>query len=276
MTAWTVARISWGAPLIWRAKTRPFQPPRADPLDRRGGQAGPFLDRRIIQVGVQVLVFLDEHKERLRGHLFHQALFFLGGDPGGRFENRAKDRLVRRVAGLLAQPVRAVGRTGEGAHDVLRDLQGDQARILVFVNIEDDRRGGGVQDVAGGQVPVGLEHHLERKGDVQQADLAAGIEGIHPGRFGGAGLQQRARGRVLDPAGGVVADLLDRVVQGGGAEGEEIGRDDVFGAGGRRGFRHALGDHAAELHFAGVKIEPKRFQSFRIQGFHGLLSFPNV
>jgi hypothetical protein len=46
-------------------------------------------------------------------------------------------------------------------------LQGHQAGVLVLIHIEDDGGGGGVQDVARGQVAVGLQQHFERKGHMQ-------------------------------------------------------------------------------------------------------------
>ena len=105
----------------------------------------------------------------------------------------------------------------------------DEPGVLVLVDVEDDRAGDGVQQVARGEVAVGLEHHLEREGDVQQADLARGVERVDPRLPRRARFEERALGRVLDAAGGVVADLLDGLLEGQRAEGEEVGRDDVVG-----------------------------------------------
>ena len=75
-----------------------------------------------------------------------------------------------------------MGGPGEGGEDRVGDLQGDQPRVLVLVHVEDDRAGGGVQQVGRGQVPVGLEHHLQREGHVQQADPPGRVERVDPRR----------------------------------------------------------------------------------------------
>ena len=65
-------------------------------------------------------------------------------------------------------------------------MQGDQPRILIFVNVEDDRAGDRVKNVAGSQMAVGLKQHLERESDVQKSEAASAVEGIHARGFGGA------------------------------------------------------------------------------------------
>ena len=126
-------------------------------------------------------------------------------------------RMVPKAGSSAAKPVRSRTPSGPWAgpgkvlQDLLGNLQGDQPRVLVLVDVEDDRAGDGVQQVARRQVAVGLEHHLQREGHVQQADPPGGVERIDARRRAGALLQQRARRRVLDAAGGVVADLLDRL-----------------------------------------------------------------
>ena len=78
-------------------------------------------------------------------------------------------------------------------------------------------------------VPVRVPHHLERKRDVQEPDPAGRVERVDARLLRRALRQQRARGRVLDAAGRVIADLLDRVLERARPEGEVIGRDDVVG-----------------------------------------------
>ncbi len=98
----------------------------AHPLDRRDRPPGPLGDRRIIEVGIKVFVFLDEHQERAAGHLADQPFDVVGRDAGRRLEDRAERRLVEGKARLLADVDRAVGRAGERAKHIVGDLERDQ------------------------------------------------------------------------------------------------------------------------------------------------------
>ena len=241
-----------------------------DTLDRRDGPLGPLGHRRIVEVWVEVLVLLDEHQERTAGDLLDQPLDVVGRDPGRRLENRSERRLIECESRLLANPDRPISRAGECRQHVVGDLQRDQAGVLVLVHVEDDRAGDRVQQVARGHVPVGVPHHLEWKGDVQQADPTGRVERIDAGLPCRALLQQRALGRVLDAAGGVIADLLDGLGQGPGAKGEVIGRDHMIGNAGRGVLAQSVGDHLPQQLLAGVKIIPEPFQRRGCQCIHSI------
>ena len=150
----------------------------AHPLDRGHRTPGPLGDRRIVEVGIKVLVFLDEHQERAAGHLADEPLDVVGRDAGRRLQDRAERRLIEREARLLADVDRPVGRAREARDHIVGNLDRDQAGVLVLVDVEDDRAGDGVQQVARGEVPVGVPHHLERERDVQKADPAGRIERV--------------------------------------------------------------------------------------------------
>src|ERR1041385_7678939 len=121
-------------------------------LDGGCGPARALGDGRVIELGIKVLIFFDEQEERTRSDLCHERADLFGGDAGGRLENRAKGGLGRGEASASAHSQRAVSRAGKGADDLLGNLEGDEPRILIFVNVEDDRAGDGVENVAGGEM----------------------------------------------------------------------------------------------------------------------------
>ena len=139
----------------------------AHPLDGRDRALGPLGHRRVVEVGVQVLVFLDEHQERAAGNLAHQPPDVISGDPGRGLQDRAEGRLIERKPGFLTDVDRPIRRTGECLQEVVGHLDRDQPGVLVFVHIEDDRAGQRVQQVARRDPAVGVPHHLERKSDVE-------------------------------------------------------------------------------------------------------------
>ncbi len=240
----------------------------AHPLDRRDGPFGALGDRRVIEVGIEVLVFLDEHEQRAARDLLDQPFDVVGRDAGGRLQDRAEGRLVECEAGLLADADRAVRGAGKAGQDVVGNLDRDQPGVLHLVHVEDDRAGERVQQVARGDVSVGVPQHLERKRDVEQPDPAGRVKRIDAGLPRRALLEQRTLGRVLDAAGGVVADLLDGLGEGLRAEGKVVGRDDVVGNARRQALGHPVGHHLAKQHFASVKIVPEAFQGRGREGFH--------
>ena len=82
--------------------------------------------------------------------------------------------------------------------------------------------------------PSGCRIILSGNATCKQADPARRVERVDAGLPRRALLEQRALGRVLDPAGGVIADLLDRMLERPRPEGEVIGRHHVVGHAGRR------------------------------------------
>ena len=68
----------------------------------------------------------------LPGDLGDQPLDVVGGDPGGRLEDRAEGGLVGGEPGLLADAERAVGGAGEGREDVVGDVQARSSRASWF------------------------------------------------------------------------------------------------------------------------------------------------
>jgi len=155
-----------------------------------------------------------------------------------------------------------------GADDLIGDLQSDQARVLVFIDVEDDSGGGGVEQVAGGEMAIGLEHHLEREGHVEQAQAAGVVEGIDAGGLGGALIEQGAGRGVLNASRRVIADLVDSVVEAQGAKGEKIGSDDVVVALRRRVEGQPLGNDLAKLLFALVLVVPQGLQQIGAERRH--------
>src|SRR5439155_20041940 len=123
-------------------------------LDRRRCSPGTLADQCVIEVGIEVLVFFHEEKERTARCLLDQRTNLSWNDPGRRLQDGAERRLGRAKAGQLPDPLRAVSRAGERAQHFLWDLQSEQPTVLVFVYIEEDRPGDRVQDVAGGQMPI--------------------------------------------------------------------------------------------------------------------------
>ena len=117
--------------------------------------------------------------------------------------------------------------------------------------------------------PSGCRIILSGKATCKQADPARRVERVDAGLPRRALLEQRALGRVLDPAGGVIADLLDRVRQGSRPEGEVIGRHHVVGDAGRRVGAQPVGDDLPEQVLASVEIVPELRQRLRFQEAHG-------
>ena len=155
-------------------------------------------------------------------------------------------RIVPNAGSSVAKPFccaeaqGAVSRPRKRPQHVLGDLQRHQPRVLVFVNVEDDRPRHGVQDVATGQVAVGLQEHLQRKGHVQQADPPGRIPGVHARGARRALGQERAGRGIFDAAGGVVGNVLGGMMELRASQGHEIGRDNMIVHQRRRIFSHSL------------------------------------
>src|SRR3989442_10968288 len=141
--------------------------------------ARPFGRGRVVEVGVKVLILFHEEEQRALRHFLDKFADFLRRDAGSRFENGSESWLVWRKACELSRTLRPVRWAWKSANDFLRNLQGNQTGVLVFINIKNDGAGHRVQDVARSQMPVGLEHHLQRKGHVQQPEPASRIKRIN-------------------------------------------------------------------------------------------------
>ena len=215
-------------------------------------------DGRVVQIRVEILILFDEQEQRAFGGFGHQLPHFIGRDAGRRFEDRAERRFLGGKAGSLAEPERAVSRAGKRPQHINRDLQRHQPGVLIFVNVEDNGSGHGVQNIATREVTVRLPQHLQRKCHVQQAELPGGIPGIDAGRMCRALGQERAGRRILDAAGGMVRNILGRMVKRGGSKREKIRRHDVIGHGRRRIFRHPFRDQMPKRRFPGIRIEPQK------------------
>ena len=201
-------------------------------------------------------------------HLGDEPADVVGRDPGGRLEDRAEGGLVVVEAGHLACPERAVGGPRERSEDRFRDLEVDQPGVLVLIHIKDDRAGDRVKQVAGGEVAIGLEHHLERERDVKQADLARGVEGVDPRLGRRAGFEERALGRMLDSARGVVADLLDRLFQRVRPEAKEVRGHDVVGHLGWGAIGQPLLDDSTEDDLSSVGVVAEDVQCPLVEQRH--------
>ena len=224
---------------------------------------------RIVQVRIEVLIFLDEDEERATGRLLNQGAHLLGCDAGGGLQDGAEGRQnLRRTGSSRANAFRPIAGAWERPQHGLGNLDVDQLRVLILVNVENDGAGQRVQQVAGGDMPVRLKKHLERKGHVQQADTAVPIEGIDAGSLRRALLEQRPGRRMLDAAASVVTDLRDGVLERSGAQREEIARDDLILEARRRPIGEPIAYDFAQAPFAGIDIVPEQLEDSGIDRLH--------
>ncbi len=238
----------------------PALPLLARPLDRRDCARRALGHRRIRKAGIEILILFHEQEERALGRLGDQRLNVRCGDARGRLEDRAERGLVPLKTGQPPDAEGPVRRPGKGPDHCLRDLHVDQPRVLILIDVEDDRAGNRVEQVGGGEMAVGLEQHLERKGDVEQTYTPAGIEWVFANGYRRALRDQRARWGIPHTARRVVRDLLCSLAQAKRPEGEEIGGHDRIVDDGWRTSGEPLVDHVTQPPVARVVIVPEQLR----------------
>ena len=121
-----------------------------------------------------------------------------------------------------------MSRPRKRSDDGFRDLNRDQSRVEIFINVENDCAGNRVENIDRSKVAIRLQQHFQWKRHVQQPDATRGIECLQPGCGRRALIQQRTGRRIFDSARGVISNFLNGGIKGLAPKNKEVCRYDAI------------------------------------------------